>query len=383
MVIRLINEIYLDNAATTRAYPEVAQAVYDMLTKHYGNPSSLHKKGMEAEQYIKKAREQIALALKCQPQELYFTSGGTEASNLALFGAAEAGKKRGNRIITSKIEHSSVLNAFKALEERGFEVCYLNVTQEGIIDINQLAELSNYKTILVSIMHVNNETGVIQPIDEVVRMVRKNSPNAIIHTDLVQSFLKTGFKPTVAGVDMASISAHKLHGPKGVGAVYIKKGRVIRPMMFGGGHENGIRPGTENVPGIVGFGKAVELSVANNLADINRISRLREQLIAGLNNIDGVAINGSGCAPHIINASFNGIKAEVLLHALEAKNVYVSSGSACSSNKPSPSHVLTAMGVGRRQIDGAIRFSLSAMNTDEDIAGCLKELATEIKALRR
>ncbi len=380
-------EIYLDNSATTKPYPEVIESMVEMLDDNYGNPSSLHKKGIQAEKAVKTARDIIAKTLDVKSNEIYFTSGGTEANNIAIRGYAKANSKKGNHLITSKIEHPSVLNTFEFLEREGYRVSYINVDSNGVVDIEQLKKEICEDTIFISVMHVNNEVGSVAPIQEIRRLMDLKQSQAILHVDAIQSFGKLLFTPERFGIDLLSISAHKLHGPKGVGALYIKKGIPIEPIMFGGSQELNMRSGTENVPGILGFGKAVEItfaSIENHLLKINKLKeKLREEIEK---SIDDVVINGQvegKNAPHILNVSFKGLKSEVLLHALEAKGIYVSSGSACSSNKPAPSHVLTAMGVDKHCIEGAIRFSFSAANTEVEISDCVQELATIVKQLRR
>ncbi|MGE4283820.1 MAG: cysteine desulfurase family protein [Clostridia bacterium] len=380
-------EVYLDNSATTKPYPEVVEAMVEMLTNNYGNPSSLHIKGINAERTIKKARENIAKALDAKNNEVYFTSGGTESNNIAVRGVAAANKKRGNHLITSVIEHPSILNTFKHMEEEGFRVSYIQVDKNGMIDMKQLEQEISNDTILVSIMHVNNEVGTVQPLKEIRQMLDLQKSQAVFHVDAIQSFGKVAFVPEELGIDLLSISGHKLHGPKGIGALYIKKGLLLKPIVYGGSQETGIRSGTENVPGIIGFGKAVELSFTNLRSQISVMNNLKDKLKdLIIKNVDDTIVNGhcdKGGAPHILNISFPGIKAEVLLHALEDKGIFVSTGSACSSNKPSPSHVLSAMGLKREDIGGAVRFSVSAVNTMEEIEYCAEQLSTIVKQLRK
>ncbi len=380
-------EVYLDNSATTKPYPEVIESMVEMLKDNYGNPSSLHTKGIQAEKAVKSARDIIARTLDVKSNEIYFTSGGTESNNIAVRGCAMAYKKRGNHLITSVIEHPSVLNTFKNLEEDGFRVSYINVDSDGVIDIEQLKKEICDDTILISVMHVNNEVGSIAPISVIRNILDSKQSKAVFHVDAVQSFGKILFSPAQLGIDLLSISAHKLHGPKGVGAIYIKKGVRINPIVFGGSQELNVRSGTENVPGIVGFGKAVDITFQTIEDQLSKIDMLREKLRKEIeNNIDDVVINGlveGKNAPHILNVSFKGLKSEVLLHALEAKGIYISSGSACSSNKPAPSHVLTAMGVDKQCIEGAIRFSFSTLNTEDEINYCIKELSSIVNQLRR
>ncbi|WHH59396.1 cysteine desulfurase family protein [Petroclostridium sp. X23] len=380
-------EVYLDNSATTKPYTEVVEAMVEMLTENYGNPSSLHIKGIHAERAVKKARQNIANALEVKSSEIIFTSGGTESNNIAIRGIAAASKKKGNHLITSVIEHPSVLNTYKYMEEMGYRVSYIQIDRDGIIDMKQLENELGDDTILVSIMHVNNEVGTIQPIKEIRDVLSIKKSQAAFHVDAIQSFGKIPFTPEEFGIDMLSVSAHKIHGPKGIGALYIKKGLLIKPIIYGGNQETGIRSGTENVPGMIGFGKAAEQTFANLKENISMMKRLKNKLKELISmSVDNIVINGTNdekSAPHILNVSFPGVRAEVLLHALESKGIFVSTGSACSSNKPSPSHVLTAMGTSRECIEGAIRFSISTFNSIEDIEYCAEQLATIIKQLRK
>lgn len=378
-------EVYLDNSATTKPYSQVVDKMVEMLTENYGNPSSLHTKGIQAEKAVNQARDSIAKALDVKSTEIFFTSGGTEANNLAIRGCAAAYQKRGDHLITSAIEHPSVLNTFKYLEEQGFRVSYIGVDRNGILDLKQLENEVCDKTILVSIMHVNNEIGTVQPLKEIRNILNAKHSNAYFHVDAIQSFGKIPFIPSDFGIDMLSVSAHKLHGPKGIGALYVKKGVLVKPIVFGGNQELSLRSGTENVPGIAGFGIAVDLTFEKMERILNKMNELKNMLAEKIEQtIDEVQINGKrNGAPHILNVSFRGVKAEVLLHSLEAKNIFVSTGSACSSNKPSPSHVLTAMRVDKQCIEGAIRFSLSSFNTKEDIEYCVSELANIVKQLRK
>ncbi len=380
-------EIYLDNAATTKPYDEVVETICEALKFNYGNPSSLHNKGVLAEKAIKNSRKIIADSLSVSLNEIIFTSGGTEANNLAIIGTINANKKNGNHIITSKIEHASVLNTFKHLQEQGFDVSYIDVDKKGVIDTEQLKKEIRQDTILVSIMHINNETGVIQPINLVGEIIKQSKSNSLFHVDAVQSYGKTKFFPKECGIDLLSISSHKIHGPKGVGGIYIRKGVKVLPNSFGGSHEGGIRSGTENLPGITGFAKAVEISFENLDKVVPVIKDLKNRLMEKIqSDIDEVVINsglGDLGAPHILNVSFRGVKSEVVLHSLESEGIYVSSGSACSSKKTSPSHVLTAMGVERDIIEGAVRFSLSSFNSRQDIDICVEKLDTIIKKLRK
>ena len=319
--------------------------------------------------------QRIAGALGVDVGGIYFTSGGTEADNLAIFGAAAAGKKRGNTLITSKMEHPAVLGAFAALEQQGFQVEYVDVLPDGVLDLESLWRKLSSDVIFVSIMHVNNETGTVQPIEEIAAMVREKAPGALFHSDMVQSFCKIDCTAAVRSVDLASISGHKIHAPKGTGALYVRPGVHIQPRQFGGGQERDMRPGTENLPGIAAFGKAADIAahtLTEHEAHIIDIRIEFKKLV--LENVDKVHVNGDGSGPHILNLSFEGAKSEVLLHILESNGIMVSSGSACSSNKPAPSQTLSAMGVPASLVDSAIRFSFSRYNTLEEVERCVQIL---------
>ncbi|AEH51478.1 cysteine desulfurase family protein [Pseudothermotoga thermarum] len=379
-----MKEVYLDNSSTTKALDEVIEAMVNALKVCYGNPSSLHRKGIEAEKIVLDAREKIAKALQVKPSEIYFTSGGTESNNLAIKGVAYAKRKQGNHLITSQIEHPSVLEVFKQLENEGFKVTYIPVDKEGHVDLEQLEKSITPETILVSIMYVNNEVGSIQPMEEIVKIVSRHE-NITLHVDAVQAFGKIPLLPSLKGIDLLSISAHKIYGPKGIGALFIREKTKIVPLFNGGGQEKGIRPGTENVPGIAGFSAAVEVVFKNfeewTLRMRNLKNHLRNRI---LTEIDGTVLNGpKDGAPHILNISFLGVKSEVLLHTLEVHGIYVSSGSACLSKKGQKSHVLLAMKKKDEEIDGAIRFSLSPFLTFEDIDYTVEVLKKEVAQLRK
>jgi len=364
-------EVYLDNAATTKPRAEVVEAMLRSLEKEYGNPSSLHKKGVEVEKEIKRARRTLAKALGCTEQEIIFTSGGTEANNLAIRGIIDAYKRVGNHIITSTIEHKSVLGIFNLLEEQGFRVTYLEVDKKGFICTEQLKDAIKDDTVLVSLMHVNNEIGSIQPIAKVGRIIKNANNRTLFHVDGIQSFGKIKFNVKDMEVDSFSISGHKIHGPKGVGALYIKNGIRVSPLLIGGSQEMDIRSGTENVPGIYGLGEAVRLTMEEQDKNIEYLNELRNYAIdAFKNKIDGIYIisgDSDRFAPHIINISFPGVKSEIMLHSLEQDGIYVSSGSACSSRRKEYSHVLKALNIGGNLIDSSIRFSLSYINTKDEI----------------
>ncbi len=379
-------ECYFDNSATTRAYPQVAEIVSEIMLEDFGNPSSLHTKGMEAENRIRHARETIASTLKVDDRCILFTSGGTESDNMALIGCAEAYKRSGKHIITTRIEHPAILETCAYLEDRGYEISYLDVDNKGLIDLKQLEETLRKDTILVSIMHTNNEIGTVEPIAQAAQVIKKVNPNTLLHVDAVQGYGKWNIYPKKLGIDLLSVSGHKIHGPKGVGFLYIASGVKILPIIHGGGQQKNLRSGTENVPGIAGLAKAAELIYKD--LDISRANMyaMKERLIAGLLKMDDVVVNGpvgEDSAPHIVSASVGGIRSEVLLHALEEKGICVSAGSACASNKPSISETLKAIGVEKKYLDSTIRFSLSEDNTMEQIEYALEVLEDIVPMLRR
>ena len=374
------NIIYLDNAATTAPSQKAVQAMVKA-AECFGNPSSLHGLGLETEKLITAARKTIASMLGADEKNILFTSGGTEANNMAVFGVANARGKLGNKLITSKIEHPSVLEAFRKLEKDGFDVEYADVDADGIIDLDALENMIDDSTILVSVMHVNNETGVIQPIEKIKEIIKRKAPNAIFHSDCVQSFGKIDVKPKKMGADLITISAHKIHGYKGTGALYVSDMRMLRPIIFGGEQQNEMRPGTENVGGILAFAAAAQERSTDNSHLVNLRNTMKERL----SRIPDIKINGSDeyNSGSVLNVSFIGIKAEILLHAIEARKVYVSTGSACSSHKPQPSHVLTAMGLGKKEINGAIRISFDALTTEDEVIKAAEIIEEEVAAIRR
>lgn len=381
-------EVYLDNAATTRAFDSVKEVMLKTLEADYGNPSSMHKKGVEAEKYIKEAKEIIAKALKADVKEIYFTSGGTESNNMALIGAALGNKRSGNHIITTKIEHPSVHNPLIYLEENGFRVTYISVDSYGKIKEEELLEAVCEDTILVSIMYVNNETGSVQNIKELSKKIKAKNPVTLVHVDAIQAFGKYNIYPSREGIDLLSISGHKIHGPKGSGVLYVKDKIKIKPIIFGGGQQKGMRSGTENVPAIAGLGQAVKEIYTNHNEKIDRMYELKELFIEGLKKFDGVYVNCvcediRETAPHILSVSFEGIRSEVLLHALEDKNIYVSSGSACATNHPELSTTLQAIGLDKKLLDSTLRFSFSVNTTREDIMYTLQVLEELIPVLRK
>jgi cysteine desulfurase len=378
--------IYLDNSATTKPYIEVIKEMQVCMEDEFGNPSSLHHLGLNAEKRLKDSRRSLALLLGARAEEIIFTSGGTESDNAAIFGIAQTLKRRGNRIITSKIEHPAVLEAFMRLERMGFEAIYINVDQNGLIDLKELESAINERTILLSFMHVNNEIGTIQPIASIGNM-KKRTEGLAFHVDAIQSFGKIPVDPQKCAVDLLSLSGHKIHGPKGIGALYLREGMRIEPLMAGGGQEYGLRPGTENLPGIAGFSVAAQQVCSGQTGKMKEVTKLRSYLLQGIKDqISDIRINSfeqEGCSPAILNISFEGTKGEVLLHMLEQAEIYVSTGSACSSKKKNRSHVLSAIGLNDSQIDSAIRFSLSEFNTLDEMEIVLDRLKTSVKDMRR
>lgn len=379
-------EIYLDHAATTPGLPQVAEAMRRALLDAYGNPSSLHRKGIEAEAILKETRERIAQRLGVSTAEIVFTSGGTEGNALAIMGAARARRRRGDHIITTAIEHSSVLNVCRALEDEGFSVTYLPVDGHGRVDPDEAAAAVTDRTTLVSVMLVNNEIGTIQPVAAIGQAIRRRKQDVLVHVDAVQAFGKIPVRPRELGADLVTLSGHKIHGPKGVGALYRRKSVPLAPLFGQGSQEGGVRPGTENVPGIAGLGAALrELDAGDDTARRTRLYALRRRLIDGILSIDGARLNGpdgEAAAPHIANFSFPGVRGEVLLHALEERGVYVSTGSACTSRKAGPSHVLQALGLTEEYLEGSIRVSLSYLTTEEEIDSAIAAFRESVNTLR-
>lgn len=379
-------EIYLDNSATTKAYPEVAELVADIMLHDYGNASSMHQKGVDAEKYLKYSKSVIAGIMKVKEKEIYFTSGGTESDNWALMGAALANQRSGKHLITTQIEHPAVLRTMDHLKELGFEVTYLSVDEYGHISLEELKRAVRPDTILVSVMFVNNEVGAIQPIDEAGEIIKSVNPRTLFHVDAVQGFGKLRLLPKKWKIDMVSVSGHKIHGPKGTGFLYIDEKVKIKPIIYGGGQQNGYRSGTENIPGVAGLGKASELIYKDLVEDTNRLYELKKRLVDGLLKIDRVKINGpqdETGAPHIVSASIAGIRSEVMLHSLEDKGIYVSAGSACASHKHTVSDTLNAMKLSTDLMDSTIRFSLSVFTTQEEIDNTLKCIYELVPMLRR
>ena len=382
-----MKEVYLDNSATTMAYRSVGELVQKVMCEDYGNPSSMHNKGVEAEKYIKEAKETFARLWKVQEKEVYFTSGGTESDNMALIGAARANKRAGNHLITSSIEHPAIINTMRFLEEEeGFRVTYLPVDQYGRIRLDALKEALCEDTILVSIMYVNNEVGSVQPIQEAASIVKAYNKDILFHVDAVQGFGKYKIYPKKLKVDMCSISGHKIHGPKGTGFLYIDERVKIKPIIYGGGQQKGMRSGTENVPGCAGLGLAAKMVYTDHDAKIDKLYVIKDRMVKGLQAMDGVTVHGltgRDSAPQIVAAGFEGVRAEVLLHALEDKGIYVSSGSACSSNHPGVSGTLKGIGVKDSLLDSTLRFSFGAFNTEEEVDYCLDVLKELVPMLRR
>lgn len=376
-------EIYLDNSATTKPYQEVVEKMVYALTTDYANPSSLHRKGIEVEKNIKAIRQDIARTIGVKDKEIYFTSGGTESNNAIIRGVSNLYKKRKNHIISTEIEHPSVLNTLKDLEDDGFEVTYLKVDKEGKINIEELKNSIKPSTSLITIMHVNNEIGTIQPIEEIGKYLKTLNDKVYFHVDAVQSYAKINFKPSRYNIDFMSVSGHKLHGPKGIGFMYIKENNRLKPILTGGGQEIGVRSGTENVPGIYGLGEAVKILNEDLNQTIEKIAKLKNLLKEEIvKNIDDIKINSpEDGVCHILNISFKDIRGEVLLHYLEQKGIYVSTGSACSSKKKG-SHVLNAIGLTANEIEGAIRFSLSDLNTENEMVEVVKTLKESVSDLR-
>ena len=381
-------ECYLDNSATTRCTKSVAQVMTEVMCGAYGNPSSLHHKGVEAERYVREARETIAKTLKCTPKEIFFTSGGTESDNLAIRGAAYANARQGRHLITTSVEHPAVLNTMQYLEQQGYEVTYLPVDEYGRVRLSDIEAAIRPDTILVSLMHTNNEIGALEPIAEAGELIKRVNPNTLFHVDAVQGYGKSRIYVKRMKIDMLSVSAHKIHGPKGIGFLYVGDRVKIRPIVFGGGQERGLRSGTENVPAIAGMAQAAEEIYQNLDEDVERMYGLRARLEDGIRRLENVRFNtlpGRESAPHVLSVSFAGVRSEVLLHALEDKGIYVSAGSACASNHPetSGSATLRAIGLEKELLNSTIRFSLSAFTTEEEIDDTVQALGELVPMLRR
>ena len=363
-------EVYFDNSATTRCYDSVKDIVVKTMTEDFGNPSAMHLKGVEAEKYVKEATKTIAGILKVQEKEILFTSGGTESDNLALIGGALANKRNGNHIIITSVEHAAVSQPALYLQEQGFEITYLPVDAQGRVKMSALEAVLRPDTIMVSTMLVNNEVGAVMPVEEIAKMVHEKSPKALYHVDAIQGFGKYHIYPKRMGIDLLAVSGHKIHGPKGVGFLYINEKVKIIPQILGGGQQSGMRSGTDNVPGIAGLSLAAKTIYDNLDEKVEKMRALKQHFIEGVEKIENTTIHGlydETSAPHIISVGIAGIRSEVLLHALEDKGIYVSSGSACASNHPQISGVLKGIGAKQEFLDATLRFSMSEFTTLEEI----------------
>lgn len=378
-------EVYFDNSATTRCSDGAKELMVRALTQDYGNPSSLHGKGLEGENYIREARDKIAKTLKVNGSELIFTSGGTESNNLAILGAALANRRSGMHLITTCIEHPAVSAPMKFLEDQGFSVTYLNVDKDGMISLEELREAVRPETILVSIMYVNNEIGAVEPIAEAAKIIKEQNPSALFHVDAIQAYGKYKIHPRKLGIELMSVSGHKIHGPKGSGFLYVKEKTKLKPIIYGGGQQNNMRSGTENVPGIAGLGQAAWEAYQDFEEKQAHLYRLKDAFIKGIEKESWAHINGrtgTDSAPHIISLSVDGIRSEVLLHALEEEGIYLSAGSACSSNKPAVSRTLQSIGA-RRHLDSTVRISFCWENTLEEVEYCVKTLKELVPRFRK
>lgn len=384
--------VYLDNSATTKSYQEAVDVMTKVLTEDYGNPSSLHTLGIAAEKYVKSARKSFAASIGASEEEVYFTSCGTEADNMAIMGAAAAKKHQGKKIITTAVEHPAVLEPCRKLEQIGYKVEYIGVDSKCRLDMKQLEAAIDDDTILISVMGVNNETGSIMPIKDIIelkdRYNKEHNTGILMHTDAVQAFGKipVNVKGEFKGVDMISVSGHKIHGPKGIGGIYVKKGLSLPAFIIGGGQENHMRSGTENTAGIAGFGKAMDIAFDDFDGRVDKMAKAKARLLEAIkSDVKDIIINSpEESAPSVLNISFMGTRGEVLLHTLEQDNIYVSTGSACSSNKKGQSHVLGAMGLKHKEIEGAIRFSFSEFNSEEEmdyVADKVKQAVTRFRKL--
>ncbi|MGN0360209.1 MAG: cysteine desulfurase family protein [Hominisplanchenecus sp.] len=380
-------EAYLDNSATTRCLESVRDLVVQTMMEDYGNPSSRHLKGVEAERYLREAREKIARTMKVNEKEIFFTSCGTESNNWALIGAAMANRRAGMHIITTSVEHAAVLQPLMYLEEQGFRITFLPVDRYGRIRLEDLKEAICEDTILVSTMYVNNELGAVEPVEEIGRFLKEKYPRILYHVDAIQAYGKYRILPKKMGIDMLSVSGHKIHGPKGTGFLYVNEKVKIKPLILGGGQQKGMRSGTDNVPGIAGIGEAAMEAYRDFEEKRDYLLKLKKYFMDEVSGLPDVVLNslpGDEGAPHIVSVSFRGVRSEVLLHALEEKGIYVSSGSACSSNKKLPvSTVLKEIGMERELLDATLRFSFSRYNTEEELAYCVDVLREQLPVLRR
>ena len=380
-------EAYLDNSATTKCAAEVVETAVKVMSEDYGNPSSKHMKGVDAEKYIREAKEVIAKTLKCQDKEILFTSGGTESNNMAIIGTAMANKRKGMHCIVSSVEPSSVKEPFNFLEKEGFRITYLPVDKDGIVDIEALKNALDDETILVSVMYVNNEIGAVEPIEEIGHIIKDYNPDIVYHVDAIQAYGKYKIYPKKLGIDLLSVSGHKIHGPKGSGFLFINDKTRIKPIIYGGGQQKGVRSGTENVPAIAGLATAVKLIYNNDFeSKIAHLYELKDYFIDELEKLPDVQVNskkGTDSAPQIVSASFKGVRSEVLLHSLEDKGIYVSSGSACSSNKPGLSNTLVAIGLDKELLDSTLRFSFCYETTKEELEYTIETLKQLLPMLRK
>ncbi len=379
-------EAYFDNSATTRVFDSVKDIVVKTMTEDYGNAAAKHTKGVEAERYIREARSIIAKSLKVEEKEIVFTSGGSESNNMALIGAAMANQRGGKHIITTNVEHSSVYNTLGFLQDQGFDITYLPVDSNGHISISQLRESLRPETILVSVMYVNNEVGSVEPIEDIGKVIKEEQPQALFHVDAIQAYGKYQIYPKRLGIDLLSVSGHKLHGPKGVGFLYINEKAKVKPLIYGGGQQRGMRSGTENVPGVAGLGAAVKEIYKNHQEKVDHLYELKDHLMTRIKEVEGCQVNsqpGRESAPQIVSVSFEGVRSEVLLHALEDRGIYVSSGSACSSNHPGISGTLKGIGVPQELLDATLRFSFGMFNNKEEIDYAIEVLKELLPVLRR
>ena len=378
---------YLDNSATTRAYDRVSELVASLMTNEYGNPSSVHHMGVLAANRLRSAQETIASTLKVDPAEILFTSGGTEGDNTALIGVARARAHRGKHIITTAIEHPAVLETCAYLEREGFDITYLPVDKHGLVSLDELKNAIRPDTILVSVMYVNNEIGATEPVEEIGALIKSIDSEIYFHVDAVQAYGKYQIRPRAMNIDLLSVSSHKIHGPKGVGFLYIKKGLRINPILFGGGQQKGMRSGTENVPAIAGMALAAEIGYSDFENKISAMRNLRNYLIGALKEkISDIQINGpegDEAAPHIVSLSIRGLAAETVLNMLSSKGIYVSAGSACSSNNPHVSDTLQAIGLERDLLESTIRISMSTETTKEEIDYFLETLSSQVETMRK
>lgn len=378
--------IYFDNAATTRALPEAVEKMAHMLCEEYGNPASVSAMGLAVEKEIKKAAESIARGIHCSPDEVFFTSGGTEGDNWAIYGTAEGYRRQGRHFITTQIEHPAVKNPMKKLEEEGAEVTWLGVDRQGHISLAELEAAIRPDTVLVSVILVNNETGTVQDAAAIGKLIKEKNPGTLFHLDAVQAFGKYPIDVEKMKADLLTMSGHKIHAPKGTGMLYMRKGLKVKPLMLGGGQQRGQRPGTENGPGAAALGVAAEMAFCSLRESIEAVREVKKILLDGILAMPDTQLNGDGleaASPYVLNVTFKGLRSEVLLHALESKGIVVSAGSACDSKKKVGSPVLTAMGLPFAEIEGAVRFSFCRHNTADEARECLKVLEELVPFLRK